>query len=167
MAEQARKETSVTPKSQEISKAVPAHVLSPLAEMERMFEGFFPHGWLRPFRWEYPLAQEFETVFPRIDIIDRDDNIVVRAEVPGVDKKDLDISVSDNSVTIRGSVRREEKEEKGNYYRCEIARGAFSRTLPLPAEVDGAKAKASFKDGVLELAVPKIEKSKRHSVRLD
>ncbi len=167
MAQQASKEGSVIPKGQEVRKSAPAQGLSPFAEMNRMFEGFFPRGWMSPFRWEYPSWAEFEANVPRVDVIDHDDSIVVRAEVPGVDKKDLDISVSDNSVTLRGSSRREEKEEKDDYYRSEISRGAFSRTLMLPSDVDGSKAKASFKDGVLELVMPKVEKSKRHSIKLD
>jgi HSP20 family protein len=104
---------------------------------------------------------------PKVDVVDRENEIVVKAEVPGVEKKDLDISVSDNSVTIKGSTRREEKEEKGDYDRREISVGSFSRTVALPAEVDGNKAKANFKDGVLELTIPKAEKAKRHSVKLD
>jgi HSP20 family protein len=87
--------------------------------------------------------------------------------VPGVEKKDLDISVGEDSVTIKGSTSKEEKEEKGDYYRREISRGSFIRTVALPATVDGTKAKASFKDGMLELTLPKTEKAKRHSVKLD
>jgi HSP20 family protein len=81
-----------------------------------------------------------------------------------VEKKDLEISTSDTSVTLKATTRHEEKEEKGDYYRCEITRGAFSRTVALPAQVESDKAKASLKDGVLELTLPKVEKSKRRTV---
>jgi HSP20 family protein len=104
---------------------------------------------------------------PKVDVVERDNEIVVRAEVPGVDKKDLDVSVSDNAVTIKGSTRHEEKEEKGDYYHHEISTGTFSRMVSLPANVDGSKAKADFKDGVLELTIPKVGQSKRHSIKLD
>ena len=126
---------------------------------------------MHPFRWQWPswgeLPAPFEGKVPHVDVIDRDEEIVVRAEVPGVEKKDLDVSLTENTVTIKGEARREEKAEKGDYYRCEISRGAFARTVMLPSEVDADKAKASFKDGVLELTLPKIEKSKRRSIRLD
>jgi HSP20 family protein len=109
----------------------------------------------------------FEGKMPAVDVSDLDDEVVVRAELPGVEKKDVDVSMSDNTVTIKGSTKREEKEEKGDYYRCETTCGAFTRTVALPAEVDGSKAKAKFKDGLLELTLPKMEKSKRRSIEVD
>ena len=72
--------------------------------------------------------------------------------------------MSEDSVTIKGETRTEEKEEKGDYYRCEISRGSFSRIVALPATVDGAKANAFFKDGILELSLPKVKVSKRHKI---
>jgi HSP20 family protein len=104
---------------------------------------------------------------PAVDVVERDEEVVVRAEVPGVEKKDVDVSITASSVTIKGETRREEKEEKGEYYRCEISRGAFSRTVSLPASVDPDKAKASFKDGILEITLPKVEKAKRRTLKLD
>jgi HSP20 family protein len=167
MAEETRKEA--TPR--EIQKAAPSRALSPFEEMDRFFEGVFPRGWMRPFRWEWPswgeLPMPFEGKMPRVDVIDREADILVRAEVPGVDKKDLEISTTENTVTIKGSTRREEKEEKGDYYRCEISRGSFSRTVALPGDVDSSKAKATFKDGVLELTLPKVEKSKRRTITVE
>lgn len=109
----------------------------------------------------------FQGKLPRVDVIDRDEEVLVRAEVPGVDKKDLEISVSENSVTINGKTSHEEKEEKGSYYRCEVSRGVFTRTVALPSDVDADKAKTTFKDGVLELTLPKVTKSKRRTIKLD
>jgi HSP20 family protein len=144
---------------------------SPFEEMERMFENMMSRQWMRPLRWEWPswpeLPKAFEGRFPKVDIVDRDEEIVVRAEVPGVKKEDLEVSTTDNTVTIKGSTSHEEKEEKGDYFRSEITRGTFTRTLALPGDVDGAKAQASFTDGVLELKLPKVAKSKRHTVKLD
>jgi HSP20 family protein len=161
MAEEAKK--------QEIQKAQPARALSPFEEMDRMFDQFTRRGWLRPWRMEWPSFPELalpEIKVPKVDVIDRENDVLIKAEVPGVEKKDIDISVGEDTVTIKGSTRHEEREEKGDYYRCEISRGAFSRTVALPAAVDGAKAKASFKDGILELTLPKTEKAKRHSVSI-
>jgi HSP20 family protein len=170
MAE-ARKEVSKAGKGTEIQKATPMRVSSPFEEMDRLFEGFFPRGWLRPFHLERPLWDELaaplEVKAPRVDVVDRDEDILVRAELPGVEKKDLELSVTDNTVTVSGKTRHEEKEEKGNYYRCEISRGAFSRTVALPSDVDPDKAKAAFKDGLLELTIPKVAKAKRRSIKLD
>lgn len=153
----------------------PARALSPFEDMDRMmerfFEDFFPRGWLRPFRREWPswpeTAAPVEGWVPRVDIIDRDNEIVLRAEVPGVDKKDLDVSVTDNTVTIKGSTSHEEKEEKGEYYRYEMSRGAFARTVTLPSGVDSSKTKATFDKGILELTMPKTEPSKRRSIKVE
>lgn len=165
MAKEEKKESK-----QELQKAEPKRALSPFEEMDRMFEDYFSRGWMRPFRWEWPslgeMAKPFEGKMPKVDVIERDDEVVVKAELPGVEKKDLDVSVTENSVTIKGTTSHEAKEEKGDYYRCEISRGAYARTVALPSYVDADKAKASFKDGVLELKLPKVEKSKRRTVEV-
>jgi HSP20 family protein len=157
-------------KNQEIQKAASSRALSPFEEMDRMFDHFLRRGWMRPWRFEWPSFPEMslpEMKLPKVDVIDRDNEVVIKAEVPGVDKRDIDISVSDNAVTIKGETRREQKEEKGDYYRREISVGSFSRTVALPADVDGARAKASFQDGMLELTLPKLEKAKRHSIKVE
>jgi HSP20 family protein len=136
---------------------------TPFGEVERLFDDFLGRRGLRPFAWErFPEMSPM----PSVDVIDRDDEVVVRAEVPGYKKEDIEISVSDSSLTIKGETKTEEKEEKGDYYRCEISRGAFTRTVELPAAVDDSKAKASMKDGMLELTLPKVEKSKRHTIAI-
>ncbi|MEJ2528812.1 MAG: Hsp20/alpha crystallin family protein [Gammaproteobacteria bacterium] len=145
--------------------------LHPFEEMDRMFENLMARNWFRPFRWDMPtfdgLRMPVEAKMPRVDVIDRDKEVVIRAEIPGVDKKDLDVSMTDNSITIKGSTR-QEKEDKGeDYYRSEISKGSFCRTVAIPDNVDASKVKASFKDGVLELTVPKTKGSKRHSIKLD
>ena len=156
---------------QEVQKVEPARALSPFEEMERMFDSYFSRGWMRPFFRDWPSFQKisppFEGKTPSVDVIERDDDIIVKAELPGVDKKDIDVSVTSNSVTIKGSTSHEAKEEKGDYYRCEISQGSYSRTLSLPAEVDEAKTKAKLKDGILELTLPKLTKSKRRSVKIE
>lgn len=166
MAKETKKELKTTARTEP-----PARALSPFEEMERLFEGMVPRGWLRPTHWEWPsisgLAHPFEGRMPKVDIIDRDSEVVVKAELPGVKKEDIDISVSDNSVTIRGCTSHESEEEKGDYYRMEMSRGEFARTVTLPAEVDSDKAKASFSDGVLELTLPKVTKSKRRTITVE
>ncbi len=157
-----------TTKGQEVQKGSPARALSPFEEMDRMFDSFLRRGWMRPWRFEWPSFPELPVMkMPKVDVIDREAEVVVKAEIPGIDKKDLDISVGEDTVTIKGETQHEEKEEKGDYYRCEISRGAFSRTVALPAAVDSAKAKAAFRDGMLELTLPKMEKAKRHSIKVE
>jgi HSP20 family protein len=145
--------------------------LSPFQDMERFFENFVPRSWLNPLQREWPtwpdLKMPFEAKMPRMDVIDRADEVVVRAEVPGVEKKDLDISMTDNTVTIKGTTQHEKTVEKGDYYRSETSRGSFTRTVGLPGDVDGTNAKATFKDGILELVLPKVEKSKRRNIKIE
>lgn len=152
-----------------VQRVAASRWLSPFEEMERLMDEFFPRGWLR--RWDWPvfpeLARRMEFRLPKVDIIDRDAEVVVKAEIPGVDKKDLDVTVSGNTVTIKGQTSHEEKEEKGDYYRSEISRGSFARTLSLPADVDATQAKATFKDGILELILPKKEAARRQSIKIE
>lgn len=140
-------------------------------DMDRLFEGLFQRGWPSLFQGAWPrwsaMPMPFEGRVPQVDVIERDGEVVVRAAVPGVDKKDLDVSVTDVAVTIKGETSHDKKEEKGDYSRCEMSRGSFSRTVALPAEVDGTRAKASFRDGVLELVIPKTGKATRRSVKID
>lgn len=149
-----------------------SRALSPFEEMERMFDGIFgrswPRGFMRPIEIDWgDTAAPFEGRNPKVDVINRDKEVVVKAELPGVKKDDLDVSLSDNTLTLRATSKHEETEEKGEYFRREMSRGEFVRTLTLPAEVDGAKAKASFKDGILELTAPKVVAAKRHSVKVE
>ena len=166
MAKEGKKETK-----QSLEKAQAEQAFSPFEEMERWFDDYFLRRGLQPFRLARPdwgdLPMPFEGKMPRVDVVDRDDEIIVKAEVPGVDKKDLDISVTENTVSIEGSTSHEEKEEKGDYYRCEMSSGSFARVVPLPADVDAEKASSKFKDGVLELTLPKMKKAKRHTVKVD
>ena len=99
-------------------------------------------------------------------MIDREDEIVVKAELPGVKKEDVEVSLSDNAVTIKASSRTEETEEKGDYQRREISAGYLSRTLPLSAAVEGENVKAEFADGLLTLTLPKAEQSKPLSIKV-
>jgi HSP20 family protein len=155
----------------DIQKTAPARALTPWEEMERLFGSFLPRHRLRHSDWEWPSWADVPSLvdvkMPKLDIIERDNEVVVRAELAGVDRKDIDVSVTDNAVTIKGSTKKESREEKGDYVRSEISEGSFSRTAALPCSVDGQKAKASFSDGMLELTLPKLEPSRRHSVKVE
>ena len=140
-------------------------------EMERMWESLFSHSWMRPSQWELPWLGELPMPFerrmmPRVDILDRDRELLLRAQIPGVSKKDLHVTMTDTTVTIEGSAHREEKAEGASFYRRECAWGAFARSVALPCDVDSAKANATFKDGMLELHLPKMTKSNRRTVSI-
>ncbi|MBI3775284.1 MAG: Hsp20/alpha crystallin family protein [Gammaproteobacteria bacterium] len=160
----------VTPIRKTATTASPLRLVDPFTEIERIFEGFFPRGRSRPSRWDllnWPGTAELAAKSPRVDVIERDAEVLVRAELPGVEKDKLDISLTDDTVTIKATTGHEEKEEKGDYYRCEISRGEFVRTLTLPAAVNTDKAKASFKNGILELTLPKMEQAKRRNIKVE
>jgi HSP20 family protein len=101
-----------------------------------------------------------------VDVIEREDEILVRAEVPGVEKKDLHVDLTGQLLTIKGERRHEEKEEKGELFRAEIARGSFSRSIRVPEDVDFEKVKAEFKDGMLDIHLPKTHKTERRHIEV-
>lgn len=154
-----------------IKKVEPTSALSRFEEFERMFDDFFPRHWMRPFSFDRPswshLPAPFEGRTPHVDVVDRDKEVFIKAELPGVGKDDLEITMTGNSVTIKGSTKAEEKEDDGDYHRCEISQGSFSRTVSLPSEVDTDKAKAKFKHGVLKLTIPKVKKSTRKNIKVE
>lgn len=147
-----------------------SRLLAPVAELESLLERFRKSRFPNPLNWEWPPSVDFSGFFagrpPSVDIIDRDTHILARAEIPGVDKDDLEINVSDRSLTIKGKTRHEEEKTEGDIHRREISAGAFLRTVTLPDAVDGRKTKALYKDGLLELKMPKIKPSKKHSVQI-
>jgi HSP20 family protein len=103
---------------------------------------------------------------PEVDVKDEKDQIVVRADIPGVKKEDLAISVREDVLTLKGE-RKEEQEKKGkDYFYSERFYGAFSRTIGLPAAVKADNVKATYKDGVLEIRLPKDENAKPHEVKV-
>ncbi|MDD2933200.1 MAG: Hsp20/alpha crystallin family protein [Methylotenera sp.] len=143
--------------------------IHPIADMERAFDRIFGGSW--PSLWRRNDLSSFDNMFeqsglrlPSLDVVDRDADILVRAEIPGIDKKDLNISLTDNLLTIKGESSSEKKEEKGDYYRHEISSASFARSVSLPSMVDASKTAASLKDGVLEITLPKVESSKRRSI---
>jgi HSP20 family protein len=125
-------------------------------EMSRLFDEFgFARGllgrsWsLRPRRHE-----ALETWTPQIELSQQNNELVVRADLPGLKKEDVNIDVSDEAITISGERRQETESESGGLYRSERSYGSFYRTIPLPKGTIGDQAKATFKDGVLEIRVP-------------
>lgn len=126
-------------------------------EMDDLFDGFF-RGLDRPFGGY--------KAWPAIDVAEKDDAILVRAEVPGCKADDVDISVYNNTLTISGEKKETREEKDKGYYYSESSYGSFRRDVTLPAEVDTAKVEATCKDGVLNITLPKAARSKAVKVQI-
>ncbi|MBN1142219.1 MAG: Hsp20/alpha crystallin family protein [Deltaproteobacteria bacterium] len=149
-----------------VEKRVPVPVeeerrrLSPFEDMEKWFDNvfnrrFFPSGW-------FPRSRFLEegAISPSVDIFEDGDELVVKAEVPGMKKDEIEVNISGDYITISGEKKTEEKVEKKNYYRYERSFGSFNRRLPLPVETRIDEARATFRDGILEIRLPKTEKAR-------
>ena len=104
---------------------------------------------------------------PNVDIYQTQVDVVVKAEIPGVDKPDLDVNIDENTIRISGKTKRDSQYTDENTYRTELYYGSFSRTIPLPAKVRSELARAEYKDGILSITVPKAEPSKPHGQKID
>jgi HSP20 family protein len=103
---------------------------------------------------------------PAVDMYEDENKVVVKAELPGMTEKDIEVSVLDNTLTIKGEKKKEEEKKEENYHRIERAYGAFQRSMPLPTAVAVDKVKASFKNGVLEIELPKKEEAKPKQIKI-
>lgn len=138
-----------------------------LGDIQRVFEDFFERGLKQPLRadWaQWPDLAKLLPQTPAIDVVDREKEVVVRAQLPGFKKSDLDVSIAERTLTIKGATREEQKEERDNYFHQEIRTGSVNRSVLLPADVDAGKAQATYKDGVLELTLPKRRVAKQQQV---
>ncbi|HXG52833.1 MAG TPA: Hsp20/alpha crystallin family protein [candidate division Zixibacteria bacterium] len=133
-------------------------------EMDRMMDEFFGRA-VRPW-WPVWGREDREIVSPAMDVYEEKDEIVVKAELPGMKKDDIEVNISDSQLILKGEKKREEKIEEENYYRCERSYGAFYRAIDLPKEVQADKIKASFRDGVLEVRLPKSEEAKTREIKV-
>ncbi len=103
---------------------------------------------------------------PRVDVYEKDNKIIIEAEIPGAKKEDIEVKIRDNAVIIKGEVKREEEKKEGNFYRSERFYGVFERVIPLPAEVKADEAKASFENGILRLELPKATAEKEVKIEV-
>ena len=122
-------------------------------EMNRLFDSFS-----RGFEID-PLETRLGVFSPSVNVIEGVKDIKVTAELPGMDEQDIDVSITKDALTIKGEKKREKEEQGKNYYRMERSYGSFTRTVPLPVEVDTTKVKAQFKKGILTVTLPKTAKS--------
>jgi HSP20 family protein len=129
------------------------------SEMNRLFNGFF----------DSPTATNGRSLrrwIPAMDLSETEHEFVLRADLPGLEEKDVNIELEDNVLTVSGERKSEHEERKEGYYRVERASGKFSRSLTLPEGVDPEKIIATFENGVLEVQIPKPEQRKPHKVTI-
>lgn len=126
-------------------------------EMNRFFDEFFG---------EHRQGLAEGSWLPMVDVSETNGEFIVRAELPGMRHEDIDISVQDNILTLKGEKKQEKKEERENFHRLERSYGSFSRSFSLPAGVKPDDIKATFKDGVLEISMPKAEEAKAKKIAI-
>lgn len=127
------------------------------ADMDRVFKSFFSG---------FPEEREGYWA-PIIDIEEDKDNIIVKAEIPGIKKEDIKVAVHGNLLSISGERKQESDVKEKTYHRIERAYGRFSRTITLPSDVDADKIKASYKDGLLKISLPKPESVKPKQIDVE
>jgi HSP20 family protein len=124
--------------------------------MDRLFERF-----IEP-RWDE--ADTMTDWWPRMDLAETKDAFVMKVEVPGVDQKDIHVSLQEQTLTVKGEKRQEKEDKDEHYHRVERAYGTFTRSFRLPATVEGAGVKAEFKDGLLTITLPKTPAAKATTI---
>lgn len=140
------------------------------SDVERMFEEWFEDFWSRPvprvWRPDFWPLRPITLDAPALDVFDEKDDLIVKAEIPGMTKDEIDIRLDGNTLTIKGEKKKEEEVKEENYYRCERTFGSFSRTIELPMDVKTDKVNATFTNGVLEIRLPKAEEAKKNVVKV-
>lgn len=142
-----------------ITRWDPFHNLSTLEEqVNRLFEGSLPGR---------SGESHLTTWAPAVDIYETENELVLKADLPEVNEKDLDIRIESNKLTIKGERKFEEKVKEGNYLRIERTYGSFSRSFSLPSTVDSGSIKAEYKNGALTVELPKRAESKPRQVKIN
>jgi HSP20 family protein len=140
-------------------------------EMDRLFEDFWKgsgrHS-LMTTPWQSMMTPwSHAEVMPRVDETEDEKAFHIQVELPGMDREDVDITLANGMLMIRGEKKREDEEKGKDFYRKERSFGSFRRTLPIPAEVDESKIDASFKKGVLYIELPKSEEARKKVTHID
>lgn len=123
-------------------------------EMNRLFEDFFGEMTFPSFEGDWG---ELSSLTPSVDVSQTDDAVQVTVELPGIEEKDIDVTLSEGVLTIRGEKRHEEDRKDKKFHHVERSYGSFQRSILLPAEVDSEKVDAEFRNGVLTVTLPKVE----------
>jgi HSP20 family protein len=141
---------------------IPWRPFRELEEVEQRFEDIFGRPFL-PAVWRRVPMMEMGWA-PAIEVFEKEDKFVVKAELPGMKEEDIDVSVVGDTLTIKGERKAESEVKEEDYYCCERSYGSFSRSIALPSSVDAKKIEASYEDGVLEVSLPKAPEVKAKKV---
>jgi HSP20 family protein len=155
--------------AKDVMKSSPIPVTTPFSEFDQWFDDV-RRNWMSPLllgRGWPDITTSVIPRMPRVDVIDRADEICVRAELPGVDKSHLEVTLNEDALSIHATRHTEETEEKGLYHRREMSHGEFTRTLRLPCPVESEKAKAKFQDGILDLTLPKSPGFRPRTIKVE
>jgi HSP20 family protein len=135
-----------------------------LRDFDKWFDEILP----RPFTPFFPRLRAGleEELMPEVDIFESNGDLVLKAELPGMKKEDIEVTLTDGSITISGEKKKEDEIKKKDYYKLERSYGSFCRSFSLPTEVRGDQTKSTFKDGVLEVRMPKSEEAKNKEVKV-
>jgi len=136
---------------------------NPIATLQREMNHVFESFWNRVGNLEWPWGSGEA----KSDMVETDDAVEISIELPGMEMKDIEVTVSDDMLTVKGEKRIERQEEKKGYYLSERSYGTIYRTIPLPPGVDGEKAQASFKNGVLTIRLPQTPEAKAKVKRIE
>ncbi len=152
-------------RKREAEPAPTTPLLALRTEMERLFERFFREPWGG---WDWPLGLS-GVWSPAVDVSENEQEVLVQAEVPGVDPKQIDVNISGNQLTISGEKKETAEKKDKDYYCSEIRCGAFRRMIPLPEGIDAEKVQAQYANGVLTIRIPKtrVAQPKRIEVKVD
>jgi HSP20 family protein len=128
-------------------------------EMDRLWDSFLEGRHIRK-------SEDDREWLPSVDVSETKNDLVVRAELPGLESKDIDISMNNGYLTIKGEKKNEREEKDENYHLIERSYGSFSRSVRLPKEVQSDKITASFKNGILKITLPKSEEAKKKEIKI-
>jgi len=104
--------------------------------------------------------------WPTVDVSENKDNFIIKAELPGMDDKDVSVTISGNVLTIKGEKKKEEEDKDEHHYRAERYYGSFQRSFQLPASVQAHEVEAAFEKGILRVTLPKVEEAKKKEVKI-
>jgi len=161
MLEATKKGTITKPES-----AVQPTTFEAMSRLEQDLDRVFHEFWRRPFfsLWgperSWP-SRMFPVQLPAVDVYEEKDEVVVKAELPGLSKEDLDVTLTESTLTLKGEKKNEAEVTEKNFYRSERSSGSFIRTIELPSEVKTDQTKAIFEKGILEIHLPKTDDAKR------
>jgi HSP20 family protein len=148
-------------------EVAPWRPFSDIARWERLMDDVLGRRFRPLWVDQWLSGKDLGIPVPALDLYEEKDEIVAKAEIPGIEKDAVQVNITDHLLTIKGEKKKEEETKEKNFYRAERSYGAFSRSVELPADVQVEKARASFRNGVLEIHLPKTDEAKKKEVKVN